>query len=321
MLAKQQDSPREFGSIMGEIYASLSFLDDPALRASVEDSDFSLEEVCASGRPSVVFLMIPAEYLRQCAPALRLFLTSVMLYKTRQPGSKRLLMIIDEAAQLGAFPTLQLLYTYGRGIGIQTWTFWQDVGQIVHNFGPSGVDTFLGSSQMRQFLGARDLQTARLISSMLGTETLEYDDTRQQEEAQRQKRMAMQRALAGEDLMTAAMEAAHFSKASQMRSKQQRKLMTEDEVLGLGGDQHILFISGREPLAMRADRYPYFTRREFAGLYLPNPFHPPYDRVQVAGRFGSKWLRIMREPAPKEFESFAQYRNGDWAYVEGYRPT
>ncbi|AHB48056.1 hypothetical protein W911_06095 [Hyphomicrobium nitrativorans NL23] len=321
MLAKQQDSPREFGSIMGEIYASLSFLDDPALRASVEESDFSLEEVCGSGRPSVIFLMIPAEYLRQCAPALRLFLTSVMLYKTRRPGSKRLLMIIDEVAQLGAFPTLQLLYTYGRGIGIQTWTFWQDVGQIAHNFGPTGVDTFLGSSQMRQFLGARDLQTARLISNMLGTETLEYDDTRQQEEAQRQKRMAMQRALAGEDLMTTAMEAAHFSKAAQMRSKQQRKLMTENEVLGLGGDQHILFISGREPLAIRADRYPYFTRREFAGLYLPNPFHPPGERVQVAGRFGSKWLRVMREPAPKEFESFAQYRNGDWAYVEGYRPT
>lgn len=321
MIAKQQDSPREFGSIVGEIYASLSFLDDPALRDSVSESDFSLEDVCASAQPSIVFLMIPAEYLHQCAPALRLFLAAVMLYKTRAPGSKRLLMLIDEAAQLGAFQTLQQLYTYGRGIGIQPWTFWQDVGQIAHNFGPTGVDAFLGSSQMRQFLGARDLQTARLISNMLGTETLEYNDTRQQEEAQRQKRMAMQRALAGEDLMQAAMEAAHFSKAAQMKTKQQRKLMTEDEVLGLGGDKHILFISGREPLAVRADRYPYFTRREFAGLYLPNPFHPPYESVQVAGRLFPKRLRVMREPAPKNFASFAQYRNGDWAYVEGYRPT
>lgn len=320
MIAKQQDSPREFGSIMGEIYASLSFLDDPALRASVSESDFSLEEVCTSSRPGIVFLMIPAEYLHQCAPALRLFLTAVMLYKTRSPGSKRLLMLIDEAAQLGAFQTLQQLYTYGRGIGIQPWTFWQDVGQIAHNFGPTGVDTFLGSSQMRQFLGARDFQTAKLISNMLGTETLEYNDTRMQEEAQRQKRMAAQRALMGEDLMTAAMEAAHFSKAAQMKTKQQRKLMTEDEVLGLSGSKHILFISGREPLAIRADRSPYFTRREFAGLYLPNPFHPPYESVQVAGRIFSKRLRVIREPAPQEFQSFAQYRDGDWAYVEGYRP-
>jgi type IV secretion system protein VirD4 len=74
-------------------------------------------------------------------------------------------------------------------------------------------------------------------------------------------------------------------------------------------------------LAILADRYPYYERREFAGRYLPNPYHPPCDVVQVAGRFGAEWLRVIREPAPKEFESFAQYQNGDWAYVEGYRPT
>jgi type IV secretion system protein VirD4 len=321
MLTKQQDSPREFGSIMGEIYAGLSFLDDPHLRAVLEKPDFSLETVCASATPSIVFLMIPAEYLHQISPALRLFLSTCMLYRTRNPGTKRLLMLIDEAAQLGSFAALQKLYTYGRGIGIQPWTFWQDVGQIAQNFGQTGVDTFLGSAQMRQFLGARDLQTAKLISNMLGTQTLEYDDTRAQQEAQRQKRLALQRALEGEDLMQAAMEAAHFSKAAKMRSKQQRKLMTEDEVLAMGGDKHVLFISGREPLAVLADRYPYFERREFAGLYLPNPFHPPYDRVQVAGRFATGWRRVVREPAPEEFASFAQYRNGDWAYVEGYRPT
>jgi type IV secretion system protein VirD4 len=321
MLAKQQDSPREFGSIMGEIYAGLSFLDDPALRASLEEPELSLHSVCSGGAPTIVFMMIPAEYLHQVSPALRLFLTATRIHKTRQPGGRRLLMLIDEAAQLGSFPTLQELYSYGRGIGIQTWTFWQDVGQIARNFGPTGVDTFLGSSQMRQFLGARDFQTAKLISNMLGTETLEYNDTRAQEEAQRQKRMAAQRALMGEDLMQSAMEAAHFSKAAQMRTKQARKLMTEDEVLGLGGDKHVLFISGNEPLAIRADRYPYFTRREFAGLYLPNPYHPPLDSVQVAGRIFSKRLRVIREPASKEFQSFAQYRDGDWAYVEGYRPT
>lgn len=321
MLAKQQDSPREFGSIMGEIYASLSFLDDPALRASLETAEFSLETVCCASQPTIVFLMIPAEYLHQASPALRLFLAACMLHRTRNPGAKRLLMLIDEAAQLGSFETLQRLYTYGRGIGIQPWTFWQDVGQIGHNFGPTGVNTFLGSSQLRQFLGARDYQSARLISNMLGTETLEYDDTRMQEEAQRQKRMALQRAMNGEDMLSAAMDAAHYGKAAKMRTKQARRLATEDEVLGLSGSQQIQFISGKEPLAVLADRHPYFERREFAGLYLPNPFHPPYDCVQVAGRFGKTWPRVIREPVPKEFKSFAQYRDGNWAYVEGYRPT
>lgn len=320
MITKQQDSPREFGSVMGEIYASLSFLDDPILRASLENPDFSLEDVCNSSSPKIVFLMIPAEYLHQSAGCLRQFFTACMLYKSRAPGSRRLLMLIDEAAQLGAFQALQQLYTYGRGIGIQPWTFWQDIGQITHNFGPSGTDTFMASAQMRQFLGTRDFSTARLISNMLGTETLEYNDTRLQEEASRQKRLAVQRVMAGEDMLTAMMEAAHFSKAAQMRTKQARKLLTEDEVLSLGLDKQVLFLSGKEPLAVLADRKPYFECAELAGLYLPNPYHPPYDRVRIAGRWGTREARVITGPVPKKYSSFAQYRNGNWAYVEGYQP-
>ena len=229
-------------------------------------------------------------------------------------------MLIDEAAQLGAFQALQQLYTYGRGIGIQPWTFWQDIGQITHNFGPSGTDTFMASAQMRQFLGTRDFSTARLISNMLGTETLEYNDTRLQEEASRQKRLAVQRVMAGEDMLTAMMEAAHFSKAAQMRTKQARKLLTEDEVLSLGLDKQVLFLSGKEPLAVLADRKPYFECAELAGLYLPNPYHPPYDRVRIAGRWGTREARVITGPVPKKYSSFAQYRNGNWAYVEGYQP-
>ncbi len=321
MITKQQESPREFGGIIGELYANLSFLDDTVLRASLAEPVFSLEAICAPDRPVVVFIMIPAEYLHQVGPALRLFLTACMLHKTRHAGSRRLLMLIDEAAQLGTFEMLQRLYTYGRGIGIQPWTFWQDVGQITRNFGAPGVSTFLASSQMRQFLGARDFETARLIANMLGSETLEYDDKRMQDEARRQKRQAVQRALTGEDVPSAVMEAAHFGKFERMKTKQHRKLMTEDEVLGLRGDRQVLFISGAEPLAVLAERQVYFERSEFAGLYLPNPFHPPYESVQVMGRWGKKRLRVIREPVPENFASFAQYRDGNWAYVEGYKPT
>jgi len=123
---------------MGEIYASLSFLDDPILRASLENPDFSLEDVCNSSSPKIVFLMIPAEYLHQSAGCLRQFFTACMLYKSRAPGSRRLLMLIDEAAQLGAFQALQQLYTYGRGIGIQPWTFWQDKRQRTEYDGSRG---------------------------------------------------------------------------------------------------------------------------------------------------------------------------------------
>mgnify|MGYP001184951748 CR=1 FL=1 len=321
MLTKQQDSPREFGSIMGELYASLSALDDPTLAASLGNAEFSLASLCGSGPPKIVFLMLPAEYLHQCGSVLRLFFTAAMLYKSRAPGSRRLVMLIDEAAQLGSFPALQQLYTYGRGIGIRAWTFWQDIGQIVTNFGPTGIQAFMGSSQMRQFFGVRDYQTAQLISNMLGTETLEYDDARLQEAARLQKRQAVQRALAGEDMLTAMMDAAHYAKASQMRTKQARKLRTEDEILSLDGDRQILFIAGNEPICIEAEKQAYFARPEMAGLYLPNPYHPPYHAVPIATRWGTKSARVANAAVPPRFGSYAQYQNGMMAYVEGYKPT
>lgn len=321
MITKQQDSPREFGSIMGEIYACLGFLDDPVLQASLERSDFSLSKLCDPSETCKVFIMMPAETLMIAAPLLRLFFTVTMLYKGRTPLSPRVNLVVDEAGQLGPFEALLRAFTFGRGAGIRAWAFFQDIGQIIRHYGAPGVQGFLGSAQMRQFFGVRDYETARLVSNMLGTETLEYDDPKLQEAAKRQKALAVQRALSGEDMFSAMLDAAHYSRAEKLRTKQARKIMTEDEILGLPEDRQILFISGKNLPPVYAAKHPYFMQRAMAGLYLPNPYHPPQDKVRVAGRFSSKWARVIRESVPKKFASFAQYRGGTHAYVEGYEPS
>ncbi|MTD94366.1 TraM recognition domain-containing protein [Hyphomicrobium sp. xq] len=321
MLIKQQDSPREFGSIIGELYAGLGFLDDPVLQASLERSDFSLSALCDPGRATKIFLIVPAEYLSQLAPLLRLSFTGTMLYKSRAPSAPRVTMLVDEAGQLGAFEDLLKSFTYGRGAGIRPWAVFQDIGQITRNFGPPGVQGFMGSAQMRQFFGVRDFQTSQHVSNMLGSETLEYDDTRMQETARRQKVQAVQRFMLGEEPFSAALDVAHYGKSEKIRSKQARKLMTEEEILSLPEDRQILFISGKNLPPIFAQKYPYFTRAEMAGLYLPNPYHPPRNRVRIASWRGSTSARVIEEPVPKEFASFAQYQNGTWAYVEGYKPT
>jgi type IV secretion system protein VirD4 len=321
MLAKQQDSPREFGSITGEIYGGLSFLDDPALQRSLGHSDFSLSALIDPSRVCKIFLIVPAEYLKIFAPVLRLFFTVTMILKGRAPSAARVLMLVDEAGQLGNFDALLQSFTYGRGAGIRSWAIFQDAGQISRNFGPAGLSGFMGSAQMRQFFGVRDYQTAQAISNMLGSETLEYDDTRLQEAARRQKVQAMQRFMMGEDPFAAVFDAAHYAKTEKLRTKQARKLMTEDEILSMPEDRQIIFIAGKNLPPLYAHKYPYFTRPEMAGLYLPNPYHPPYDSVPIAGGWRTRWARVIREPVPKRFESFPQFQSGTWAYVEGYKPT
>ena len=57
-----------------------------------------------------------------------------------------------------------------------------------------------------------------------------------------------------------------------------------------------------------------------AGRYLANPYHPPMDRVQIAGRFGSRWVPVVTEAVPRKFASFPQFAGGSWSYPKGYRP-
>lgn len=326
MLAKQQDAPKEFGSVMGELYGHLGFLDDPRLCASLERSEMSLSRFADTAplHGTKLFVNVPAEYLTLWSPAIRLLFTVAMLVKSRAPSAPRLTLICDEAGQLGRFEALLKAFTYGRGAGVRAWAIFQDIGQITRNFGQEALSGFLGSAQMRQFFGPRDIETARTISSMAGMETLTYDDELAQGEAKKLKRDLMQSVLMdGADPMNAAHRIAQAERAANHRSKQSRNLISADEVLRLSEDQQVLFISGKDLPPILANKYPYFSRyarHEMAGRYLSNPYHPPADKVPVQGRFGSKMRRIITEPVPQVLQDFPQHQNGSWSYVEGYRP-
>jgi type IV secretion system protein VirD4 len=321
MLTKQQDAPKEFGGIMGEIYGCFAFLNDPVLLTWLEESEFSLAALVDQSRVSKIFLNIPAEYLSVWSPLVRLFFTVAMLYKSRNPGGRRVMLLVDEAGQLGRFDALVRAYTYGRGAGVRAWSIWQDAGQIVRNLGSTALQGLLGSSQMRQFFGVRDYDTARLVSSMLGTETLEYDDTLQQDAAKRQKYETVRRVMSGGDPFEAAYDYAHFNRNAEHRTKQARALMTPDEILAMPEDRQILFISGKNLKPILAWKYPYYTRREMAGRYLPNPYHPPMDYVPIPGMFGTKRVPVITENVPPRLAALPQYKGGQWSYVKGHRPV
>lgn len=318
MNSKRIGAPKEYGANMGEIFKSMSFLSDPAIRETLGGSDFSLEVLCQ--QDSIVYNMVPAEYAAQLAPMQRAIIGAAMLYKQRHPGAPRILFMIDEAAQLGRFEALLRAYSYGRGMGIRTWSIWQDCGQITRNYGRDAISGFLGSSQTRQFFGTRDLDTARMVSEMLGTQTLEYDAVLEQAAARRNKAQLVNELLGGADPFEAGLNFAHQARAAITRTKQARALMTADEILTMPEDGQLLFISGLGLNPIYAQKYPYFTRTEMAGAYLPNPYHPPAHSVVLATRRGQQTARVMTERVPERYAHLPQYESGYWSYIEGYRP-
>ena len=318
MNSKRLDAPKEYGAIMGEIFKSVSFLSDPAIRETLSGSDFSLEVLCQ--QDCIVYNMVPAEYAAQLAPMQRAIIGAAMLYKQRHPSAPGVLLLIDEAAQLQRFDALLRAYSYGRGMGIRTWSIWQDCGQITRNYGHDALSGFLGSSQTRQFFGTRDLETARMVSEMLGMQTLEYDAVLDQAAARRNQAHIIRELINGADPFEAGLNLAHQTRIATTRTKQARPLMTPDEILNTPEDAQLLFISGLGLNPILANKYPYFTRPEMAGAYLPNPYHPPGDVVQIATRRGSRPARVITEHVPERYAHLPQYESGFWSFIEGYRP-
>ncbi len=178
------------------------------------------------------------------------------------------------------------------------------------------LQSFIGSAQLRTFFGVRDFQTAQLISNMLGNATLEYDDERQQEAARRYQNEALRRHLSGGD-EGAAFEYVHHGRAANMRSKMQRPLMTPDEILAMDESRQISFISGLNLHPIFGNKRHYDEQRDLNGLWLPNPFHPPYDKVRLRHRLGSKWHDVITASVPPELAHLPQYAGGFMRHVQG----
>lgn len=308
MLVKQQDAPKEFGAILGTIYEAFAFLHDPDLRGALEGGDCKLSDLIDNPQTIRIELMPPAEVISLWSPVLRLMFSRVMTLKARAPQARRVLMIVDEAGQLGKADFLLSAFTFSRGAGVIVHALFQDIGQIKRNFGAEGVISFLGSAVARQFFGIRDFETARLVSNMLGEETLFFNDGAAQARAAMEARWRAHAILNGEDPFEHGRDYAHYQAEAHRRSKMRRPLMSPDEILNMPEDRQILFIAGRDLHPIYAHKYRYFERREMAGFYLPNPFHPPLDRVKVKGRLWSKWLPIKKVSIPDRYRQYPQHR-------------
>ena len=273
IITKRKDAKEEFSGVVSTLYAELGFMSDPALQALFSGADFSLDILTREHPKAVVEIAFPAENLSIWNKALRLIIGVAMLYQYRAQGGGKSLFIIDEAAQLQYFEELEQSYTYGRSF-YRTYAVWQDLGQISRWYGQAGVQTFLGSSQAKIFIGIRDLETAQTVSAMLGTQTIEVDNPIYTARARHARQQAIkQLVFYGADPFQTGLELAHWIREERHRDKFYRPLLTPDEVLNMPEDRSLVFLAGKDVYPIPARRAPYFQRPEIARYFLPNPYH------------------------------------------------
>lgn len=272
IITKREAAKEEFSGVMSTIQTDLDFLADPNLKNLFSGADFSLNALSQINPPAVIDIAFPAENLGIWSTAMRLIIGVAILYQYRNTASKPLFMI-DEAAQLGHFEELQMSYTYGRSF-YRTYAVFQDIGQIQNNYGKEGIQTFLGSSQARTFIGVRDYETAKLASDMLGSQTIEVDNPIYAAHARHSQQQAINSLLFNQaDPFQTGLELAHWKRQHSHKDKVKRPLLTPDEILTMPENKGLSFISGLDIDPIAINRMPYFNNPNLARYYQPNPYH------------------------------------------------
>lgn len=316
----REDSTGGFRGIIGELARSVACLTDPLLMASVSPPyTMSLSDLTSSDQAWQFYLMPPAEFISAWSPVLKSFLVGVMLLKSRAPAAPRITFFLDECGQLagggaGGFPLLPRLFTYGAGIGVQPVAVLQSNRQM-REFGPDAQSLIQSSAAAKLMFAIRDIESATDCAKLCGSQTLVYDDHMAQERAHHARNGAVQALLSGGDPLQAGFALSHHGFAAEHQTKQHRQLRQPEEIINTPTDRAYLFHE-EVPFPIELERRPYWTDRTLAGLYHPNPYHPPLDRVSVQTRWGQRSRRVITGPVAQRFAHLPQYRSGLWSRVK-----
>jgi type IV secretion system protein VirD4 len=128
-------------------------LGSTAVAKCLERSTFDLCDLL-NNKPMTIYLVLPPEKLLSHRALLRLWvvtLMTVVMRRTRLP-KQRTLFLLDEAAQLGSLDLLPQAVSLLRGYGLQVWTFWQDLSQLMKLY-PSNWEAVVNNAAVLQAFG------------------------------------------------------------------------------------------------------------------------------------------------------------------------
>ncbi|RVG82183.1 type IV secretory system conjugative DNA transfer family protein [Sinorhizobium meliloti] len=232
-------SDREAAGVLSAAQRHTHFLDSPRMTAMLGRSDFRFADL-KRGNASV-FLVLPPDRLSTYSRWLRLLVTQSLTDMAREPMKPAVpvLYLLDEFAALGHLAPVERAMGLMAGYGVQLWPILQDVHQLRATYGKR-AGTFLSNAGVLQVFGVNDHDSARLVSDLLGQETVIFQ--------------TMGRALDSEK-----------SGISYSQHHTARPLLTPDEVRSMAQHIELLFLAGQRPII--AGKLAYYADPEFRGLY------------------------------------------------------
>ncbi len=253
-----QKPDKERGSVTSTANSSLELWANPLIDATTATSDFNLHRF--KREPHTLYVGLTPDNISRLAPLMGMFYQQCASIFTAKMPTKEdkygVLMLMDEFPTLGKLEQFQAGIAYFRGYKVRLFLIIQDTEQLKGIYEESGMNSFLSNSTFRITFAANNMETANLISQLLGNKTVD------QISYNKPKYL---------DLNPGA-RSLHVSHT-------QRALLLPQEVIQMPKDEQILLIESQPPIKSKKIKYfedKFFTKRLKAKIKIPvqEPYLP-----------------------------------------------
>jgi type IV secretion system protein VirD4 len=257
-----QKPDKERGSVTSTANSSLELWANPLIDTTTATSDFNLHEFKII--PHTAYIGLTPDNISRLKPLMNMFYQQAAAFftaKMPQPHEKfGVLMLMDEFPTLGKMEQFLAGIAYFRGYRVRLFLIIQDTEQLKGIYEESGMNSFLSNSTYRITFAANNMETANLISQLLGNKTatqISYNKPKYL------------------DLNPGA-RSLHVSET-------QRALLLPQEVIQLPRDEQIILIESQPPIKSKKIFYfkdKFFTSRLLKKIAIPKqePYMPDYSK-------------------------------------------
>lgn len=275
-----QKADKERSGVISTLNSGLELWANPLIDSGTATSDFDLQQL--KKQKMSIFVGVSPDNLQRLEPLLKVFYQQATDFLTRKmPGRDEphgVFFVMDEFPTLGEMKQFQTGIAYFRGYRVKLFLIVQDTQQLKGIYEDAGMNSFLSNSYYRITFAANNIETAKLISELIGNKTVkQYSQNKP--------------------------KFLDFNPQSRTTNESdiQRALLLPQEVITLPRDEQIILIESTAPMKTKKIFYymdPFFVSRVWDSRN-PKKSGPPPAFVPTQEPYDP---RKKKKTAPKEPE-------------------
>ncbi len=252
-----QKADKERSGVISTLNSSLELWANPLIDTTTASSDFNILNL--KKRKTTIFVGVTPDNLQRLEPLLKVFYQQATDFLTahmpRPDEPHGVMFMMDEFPSLGEMPQFQVGIAYFRGFKVKLFLIVQDTQQLKGIYEEAGMNSFLSNCYYRVTFSANNIETANLISQLIGNKTVA------QSSYSKPKFIDL-----------------NPGSRSYNVSETQRALLLPQEVIQLPRDEQIILVESSPPIHSKKIFYfkdPFFTKRLMP--QIPVPQQEPFD--------------------------------------------